>query len=164
MFSPFNNSLLKQQTVISDTSQKNSHLKIFLRIYQVYPIRKIKLKIYFPKQKTVYFKGIHLLMLHMLKYTKFKDRKKHEHKNGAFGENYKDYKDNQILDCEKFLIFNSLYACLYVPDIILSLQSFCSDFHMSIALETCKHEDLTFDVMSAGEKRKYQFQTLFFIK
>lgn len=103
-------------------------------------------------------------MLHMLKYTKFKDRKKHEHKNGAFWENYKDYKDNLILDCEKFLTFNSLYACLYVPDIILSLQSFRSDFHMSIALETCKHEDLTFDVMSAGEKRKYKFQTLFFIK
>lgn len=93
-------------------------------------------------------------MLHMLKYTKWK---KCEHKNGAFWENYKDYKDSLILDCEKFLTFNSLYACPYVPDVILSLQSFCSDFHISIALETYKHEDLTFDVMSAGEKRKYKF-------
>lgn len=28
---------------------------------------------------------------------------------------------------------------------------------MSVALKTYKREDLTFDVMSAGEKRKYKY-------
>lgn len=28
---------------------------------------------------------------------------------------------------------------------------------MSIAFKTYKHEDLTFDVMSAGDKRKYKY-------